>query len=530
MRRFRQQMRIAIAYNKVDETGAPDERDVLDQVATVSEALAALGHQTVQLPCDLDLSIFQLQIASYRPDMVFNLVESLNGHGRLISVGPSLLDALGLPYSGAPAGAILETSHKILSKERMRQAGLPTPPWLGPWPLESCTRSTLPCKIAWLRGPWIIKSVWEHASLGLDANSLVFADSPKEVMEILERRAPELGRSCFAEPYIEGREFNLSLLAGPDGPQVLPPAEILFENFEKDRPRIVCYKAKWEEDSFEYAHTSRRFAFSKTDTAILDALCETARRCWHVFSLRGYARVDFRVDGDGRPWILEINANPCLSPDAGFAAAVEQAGLRFSQAVERILADAVSWEQKFGANPSAPCVPKPRNRSVFSEPKPSDVLFRYEPNQGDVQAIRDMVESTGFFHSYEIDVAVELVEDRLTKGKDSDYHFVFLEKNGSLAGYVCYGRIPCTSHSFDLYWIVVHPDFQNQGLGRVLAQEAERLAAAAGGKRMYIETSQSEAYAPTREFYRRLGYRLEAMLPDFYGPGDGKRIECKTIA
>jgi D-alanine-D-alanine ligase len=104
--------------------------------------------------------------------------------------------------------------------------------------------------------------------------------------------------------------------------------------------RIVGYRAKWAEESFEYRHTTRRFAKEKDDAHLLNRLREIALECWHVFDLRGWARVDFRVDADGRPWILEVNANPCLAPDAGFAAAVARAGMRSAEAMARILTDA----------------------------------------------------------------------------------------------------------------------------------------------------------------------------------------------
>ena len=529
MRAFSQKMRVAIAYNHVNGTGSPDERDVLDQVAAVSEAFAELGHHPIEVPCDLNLPAFKQKIQAAKPDIVFNLVESLDGHGRLIGIVPSLLDVLGIPYTGAPSGAIHETSHKILSKERMLASGLSTLAWIGPWPTESCTRFAPPHGIDWFRDPWIIKSVWEHASLGIGTDALVFAGCPEDLMDILRQRAPKLGGACFAEPYIDGREFNLAIIGGPEGPVVLAPAEIVFENFEKDRPRIVCYKAKWDETSFEYTHTIRRLDFPQSDSALLDHLRETALRCWHVFGLRGYARVDFRVDSLNRPWILEVNANPCLSEDAGFYAAVSRSGMTFAHAVECILADAIPRKQTLFATTSGAPVPECPKNGVPQMPKPADALFRYTPCQQDIRDIRELVEATGFFHSYEVDVAVELVEDRLTKGNASDYHFIFIEKNGQLAGYVCYGPIPCTAHSFDMYWIAVHPDFQSQGLGRILAHETERLVAQKGGQRIYIETSQSDAYDPTRVFYHRCGYRFEAVLEDFYAPGDGKIIGCKTI-
>ena len=165
-------------------------------------------------------------------------------------------------------------------------------------------------------------------------------------------RRESLGGECFAEAYIEGREFNLSLLASEDlkggpvsvgrgksCPEVLPPAEIRFDSYPSGKVRVVGYRSKWDEDSFEFTHTPRSFDFPDRDDALLADLKDLALRCWELFDLRGYARVDFRVDGAGRPWILEVNANPCLSPDAGFAAAAARAGLPFTEVLNRIIGD-----------------------------------------------------------------------------------------------------------------------------------------------------------------------------------------------
>ena len=99
------------------------------------------------------------------------------------------------------------------------------------------------------------------------------------------------------------------------------------------------HRAKWQADSFEYHHTPRRFDFPALRRTAVGPLAPLAEECWTLFRLRGWVRVDFRVDAAGQPWILEINANPCLSPDAGFAAALEQASLPFEQAIQRILDD-----------------------------------------------------------------------------------------------------------------------------------------------------------------------------------------------
>jgi D-alanine-D-alanine ligase len=282
-------------------------------------------------------------LEAQRPDLVFNLVESLAGHGRLIHLVPSLLDAMGLPYSGAPAEAIWLTSHKVMAKERLVAAGLPTPPWTGPWPRDLPSAPSLgqsmECRSSVQR--WIIKSLWEHASVGLEAANVVEAACGQRLAQAMEVRAPFLGGVCFAEAFVEGREFNLSVLAGPHGPRVLPPAEIIFEGFAADQPRIVGYRAKWDAASEEFRHIPRSFDFGPDDRPLLAELQGLALQCWQLFGLRGYARVDFRVDAQGRPWILEINANPCLSPDAGFAAALVRAGVEFTRAVKWIVAEGI---------------------------------------------------------------------------------------------------------------------------------------------------------------------------------------------
>ncbi|HBI13917.1 MAG TPA: D-alanine--D-alanine ligase [Desulfobulbaceae bacterium] len=328
-------MKIAVIHNRVRAEDAPDARDVLQQAEEVIAALASLGHQVVRWSCGLDLEEARRALAGFGPDLVFNLVEDLAGHGRLIHLFPSLLDALRIPYTGAPAEAIFLTSHKTLAKERMQQAGLPTPAWAGPWPVAGRERRPS----GWAN-KWIIKSLWEHASVGLDAGSVLATDSAATLSAEMRRRCDALGGSCFAEEFIDGREFNLSLLAGADGPEVLPPAEILFSGYTPDMIRIVDYQAKWDEGSLPYRNTPRTFDFGPADAPLLQELTDIARRCWHAFALAGYARVDFRVDGAGRPFILEINTNPCLSPDAGFAAALAQAGISFAQAMARIVADA----------------------------------------------------------------------------------------------------------------------------------------------------------------------------------------------
>jgi GNAT superfamily N-acetyltransferase len=147
----------------------------------------------------------------------------------------------------------------------------------------------------------------------------------------------------------------------------------------------------------------------------------------------------------------------------------------------------------------------------------------------DGDAVVKLVGETGFFSPEEIEIAGELVDERFCKGEGSGYFFLFAEEEDRLVGYVCYGPIPGSRHSFDLYWIAVQPSGQGRGIGRALLQIAEQLMVEAGAKRIYVDTSSRPQYEPTRCFYRVCGYREDAFLEDFYAPQDGKIIFVKSL-
>jgi D-alanine-D-alanine ligase len=315
----------ALLFGRLPPRAGFDEQDVLVEAATVGRALRELGWTAPRVPVSLDLRSAARRLGRLAPAFVFNLVESIEGKDRLAYLAPALLDSLGLRYTGSPTEAIFLTSSKLLAKDALRAAGVPTPSW---------TRKT-DAPEPDFPPPYIVKSVWEHASIGLTASSV--ARDRQSLAEELRRRAGR-GSDLFVEAYVEGREFNLALLEGPGRlPQVLPPAEIQFQSYPEGSPRIVDYAAKWKSGSMQFAGTPRRFDFPDRDRELLERLGELAQRCWRLFELRGYARVDFRVDPEGQPWVLEVNTNPCLSPDAGFLAAAGQAGLSPTEVIRRIV-------------------------------------------------------------------------------------------------------------------------------------------------------------------------------------------------
>ncbi|HEX4297441.1 MAG TPA: hypothetical protein VHZ56_05415 [Devosia sp.] len=308
-------MRVLILTSPADAAGRPDNDDTFVQAAEIAICLDRLGHETRTLAYAHGHEFGG--IADFAPHLVFNLVEDLpEGPDQLHTV-TRVLDLNALPYTGAATEPLRLLGNKPVMKARLRAAGLPVAAGLGE---------------AGERARYIVKSAVEHASLGLDAGSVVTGAGA--ALLLVARREAEFGGQWFAEAYIEGREFNLALLDG----DLLPLAEILFTDHPRDAPRIVGYAEKWDTGSHAFAATPR--AFPPREEPLFSELERLARAAWELFDLTGYARVDFRVDPAGRPYILELNANPCLAADAGFCAAAAQLGLSQSDVVARLLAAA----------------------------------------------------------------------------------------------------------------------------------------------------------------------------------------------
>ncbi len=153
-----------------------------------------------------------------------------------------------------------------------------------------------------------------------------------------------------------------------------------------------------------------------------------------------------------------------------------------------------------------------------------DVVFRSVVREQDASDVRHMVHATGFFTDEEVDVAEELVREHLFHGEASGYFFVFAERQDVMLGYACYGPTPAAEGTYDLYWIAVDPVHRDRGLGKRIVAATVDAVRALGGRLLFAETSGMEKYVPTRRFYERTGFTAEAVLRDFYRPGDDKVI------
>lgn len=226
-------MRVLVLHSDIIPDAPPEELDTMIAAEAVAAALARKGHE-------VQMASFRAEtlagvLANAAPDTVFNLVEGVGGLGKFAPLAPKQLTELDARFTGATATAMDTTSDKARTKQMLRDAGLATPDWsVGPhWQGLDDRR-------------WIVKSALEDASLGLDDGCVV------QGREAVLRRAAWCAENYpgdwFAEEFVEGREFNISLLQEGAGVRIFPMAEMRFENWPAGKPRIVGYDAKWEED------------------------------------------------------------------------------------------------------------------------------------------------------------------------------------------------------------------------------------------------------------------------------------------
>ena len=330
-------MRILVLHSDIGATPPPDELDTLVAADAVCGALERQGHTTVRAAFTNDQDHFRQLLQRARADVVFNLVEGVGGLGQHAPIAPRMLEDNGAVFTGATACAMAATNDKPMTKRKLRAAGVATPDWSEP-PLWNGLKD----------GTYIVKSALEDASFGLDDRCVVSGK------ELVKARADDgyskFGGRWFAEEFIDGREFNISMLEGEAGPRILPMAEMVFESWPANRPRIVGYTAKWDNASFESRQTVRHFGVETAEPALAAKFKSACSMCWNIFELTGYARVDFRVSRDGEPLVLEINTNPGIAPDAGIVAAAARAGMDYDSLIAKIIAAAGSRPRSTASN------------------------------------------------------------------------------------------------------------------------------------------------------------------------------------
>jgi D-alanine-D-alanine ligase len=320
---------------------ARDRSEVAKAAHEVRDAAAASGLDAGILGVEgRDLGPCLDKLRALAPDLIFNLTESLATDSRNEIVMPAVLDMLGIPYTGSGPLSLGLCLHKPKAKDILRSRGVPTP--------ASCTidRAKDAAGVD-LPFPLFVKLAREDASVGIRQDNVIHTKRAlvKKIRDLLE----EFQQPVLIERYIEGREVYVTLL-GNAKVAPLPFHEIDFSLMPPGQPRIVSYAAKWDESSPEYRGTTP-VQVKDMKAEIKAAIERAAIGAFRALELRDYARVDFRVAEDGTPYVIDVNPNCDISPDAGVARAARAAGMSFPQLIGKICQ--IAWERFQNAHSKA---------------------------------------------------------------------------------------------------------------------------------------------------------------------------------
>lgn len=324
--------RISVLFNTDydAEAAATDVVSVESSARALAAALVESGF-TVDLLGMHGVEVLAVidQVRALGPDLVFNLCESLAGDPRNEPTFVGVLDVFRIPYTGADLLALASCLHKRRTKDILIARGVPTPPHRF---LDSEEALADP-ELDGLDYPWFVKLAHEDASVGItEANRVV---SPAALRERVRELFAEYKQPVLAERYIEGREVNVTLIGNGRELRVLPLHEIDFAAMPADRPRIVSYAAKWDEKHVDYVGT-KPVPLRNASAGFVAEVERVARGAWDAMGLRDYGRIDLRVDSQDVPWVIDVNPNPDISPDAGVARAAQRAGMSYPQLIAHI--------------------------------------------------------------------------------------------------------------------------------------------------------------------------------------------------
>jgi D-alanine-D-alanine ligase len=303
------------------------EVGVLDEMNDIGKALQSLGYKTSIFNVDGDITRFVNFLRDEQPDLVYNLCESIGNESIHEMHAVGVYELMGIPYTGSNALTLGTALNKVRVKEILSYHGLPTPQFQL---VKSPVRITLDEKMSY---PLIVKPSREDASIGIDTNSVVtnLLELKKRVRFIIEQH----DQPALVEEYIDGRELNVAIL-GNRKPLILPISEIDMSTLPKQYHRIITYNAKWMKGTEEYEHT-RGVCPALLPPALETKIKEMALEAHQLIGCRDYSRVDIRLSKDHKPYVLEVNPNPDISDEAGFARSARAYGFTFPELIAKIV-------------------------------------------------------------------------------------------------------------------------------------------------------------------------------------------------
>ncbi len=504
--------RVLVLYNEPtlppDHPDADSEHDILYTSDVISKILIEAGYPVTRLGVSDDSAALLAGLREHKPDVVFNLYEGTAKYGNTEAYVAGLLEWLGIPFTGSPSQALWLARSKPLTKHLLAGAGISTSAFfvIDQLPVPRCT-------IDW---PVIVKPGREDASVGIDQQSVV--TSQKQLEDRVEYILNRYGAPVLVEQFIGGREFNVGLIELPDL-QVLPFSEIMFIDKTPGYWPLVTFDAKWKPGTRDFQATPPVNP-AEVDPDLREWVETIAIRSYQLVGCRDYARVDVRVDEKGRPYVLEVNPNPCISPLAGFAEALKSAKIPHAQFVVELVRMALqrggttvpgsgSWE-----TPSSTDHTTGNNSTGAWQVRPA--------RSTDRPAILELLDRLEGFRPEERELLRERLLSATEKGRRTAARSLVLASRGRIGGFICWHQSSQPFGVFVLDGFGVDRELRGRKWSRKLLEEAEQIIRQAGGRLIFAELSSRPEFVFARHALFRLGYRVTGDVPDFYRDGSSR--------
>jgi D-alanine-D-alanine ligase len=456
--------------------------------------------------------------------VVFNLYEGTAKWGNTEAFVSGILELLAIPFTGSPTQPILLARSKPLTKQLLAGAGLPT--------AEFFSVDRLPIAPRNIQWPVIVKPALEDASVGIEQKSVVtnWADLEARVEYVITT----YGGPALVEQFVVGREFNVPIWDRGNGPEPLPFTEILFLETEGEDALwpIVSFDAKWKPSSRDFKATPAKNPAENVSAELHAAVAEVAVRAFELVGCRDYARIDLRVDAAGKPCILEVNPNPCISPLAGVAASLETAKVPYHDFILSLVRSALRRGQhpelaNFHATNLHPFQPSSTDVLLAGERRKSWKVRPATPD--DTDDLIELLSTADTLSAAERATLAKLIRSRSRRKDWGGASVLVLAGRTRLGGFAMANATNAAHGTAGIELFVIDPSLRRHGWGRLLLSELERATAQIGGRLLTLDVTTASVAATLRQFLTRCGYRPGGEISDYFKDGSSRVTFTKPL-
>ena len=518
------QPRVTILYNEptlpVDHPDAESEYDILYTADIVAKVLIDAGLPVSRLGITSDPAALLFGLKQQSPDVIFNLYEGMASWGNTEAFVSGILELLQIPFTGSPTQPILIGKSKPLTKQMLAGAGLPTARFfvVDQLPMP-------PCDLPW---PVIVKPGKEDASIGIDQGSVVTNQ------EDLEERVAHImlayGAPVLVEQFVSGREFNVPIWDRTGTPEALPFTEILFLEQDGHDPLwpIVSFDAKWKPASRDFKATPAKNPAEDVSAELHAKVSAICVKAYELLGCRDYGRVDLRLSPAGEPYILEVNPNPCISPLAGLAAALETAKVPYSEFILSVLRSAL----RRGPKPELAEIVGAASLAKEVKSLPTQAKRGWNVRAALKTDVDDLIELLDAAEGISVAERSAIGKQLRLRSRKKDWGgatILVLAGRTRLGGFAMVDGSHPIHGNAQLEMVVVDPTLRRTGLGQLLLTAIETGLSASGVHMVFAELTSGATASSTRQLLSSAGFHPAGEVAEFFKDGCSRLTLAKVL-